>query len=377
MSLSPPPALALDALLSGETDIFRRVDIFEEDGETPFLLDAGYTDGSVTVDASREERRMLDLTLGNPDGAIRHSEQGLWYDKVVKAYRGCHYFDPAWNRVRTWEVQLGEFGIDDIQSQNFPHTIAVKCIDQTAKLIGDKLTASTTFVKNQPIEAIIKTIALNGGISKFLLPVTGQVAGKDFTFEKGTTRWKAITDVAGAYGYEVFFDANGYLVLREYLDPSLSPTSFVFDTDPQRGTIATWGKSTNQSRLYNQIIVYGDTDGATLPVYAVATNNDPSSPTSVQRLRRTKSYEYTSSFITTQEQALDTANKFLKVHSLEEYNLSLSTIVLPWLEANEIIGFEPTDREPLDPTRFLLSNFTVPLGLGAMTPVGKRVQIIG
>lgn len=376
MSLAPPPADALAALLAGVTSVYRRVDIYEEDGETPWLLDVPAADGSVSVDGTRSERRVLDLVLGNPNNAIQHGVDGLWYDKIVKPYRGVYYLDEDGERQR-WEVPLGEFIVDDLTSQNFPHSITVKGRDYTMKLLDDKLTASTTFVAGQPIESLVRTLAVNGGISKFLLPSTGRLTGKDFTFEKGTTRWQAINDLAVAYSYEVFFDANGYLVMREFEDPATSPEVFCFTTDSETGTLVKWTKNTNQARIYNQIIVYGNTDGASLPVHAVAENRDPNSPTSIPRLGRTKSYEYTSSFITETEQAEEVASNFLKVHSLEAYTLGLESLVLPWLDVNEVVGFVVDGQPATDPTRFLMDSFTIPLRLGTMAPQAKRVQIVG
>ena len=354
------------------TEVYRRVDIFEEDGETPFLLDAGFSSGSVTVDSSRDERRMADLVLSNADGSIKHSEEGIWYDKVVKIERGAFYREGGVDKL--WKVQLGEFGIDAVDSQNFPYTIAIKCRDFAAKLLEDEFTTSTTFVKGKKIEDLVRIIATNGSITKFNLPNTGEFSGKDFTFERGVSRWQAITDIVTSIGHEVFFDANGYLTMREIQDPALTPTVFSFKTGPD-GTLASWKKSSNQTRLYNRVVVSGDTDGNSLPIYAVAENTDPNSPTSIPRLRRAKTYKYTSGFFTSQAQAQATADKLLKVVGLEEFAITMDSIVLPWLDAGEIVDFLPEGRPLTDPTRFLLTNFNIPLELGNMNPTAKRVQI--
>jgi len=374
VALAAPPALALAALLGAVTDVYRRVDIYEEDGTTPYLSDVGFTSGQVTIDSAKDERRMLDLVIGNPDGAIKHGTDGLWYDKIIKPYRGCYYLEDGIQKV--WEVQLGEFMIDELTSQNFPHSISVKGRDYTKKMLEDQFTSAVTFPAGRTIESVIDTIAANGFITKRMLPVTGHVLGKDFTFEAQTSRWKACVDIATAYGHELYFDANGYLTLREYQDPTTSPTVFTFTTGAT-GTIASWSKTTNDTRIYNKINVTGSTDGGGLPAHATATNDNPASPTSTVNLKRTKVYNYSSSFIETDEQAQDVADKFLAIHALEEFTLSLQTLVLPWLEAGEIISFEIDDAGPLDPTRFLLSSFAIPLGLGTMSPVGKKVEIIG
>jgi hypothetical protein len=140
------------------------------------------------------------------------------------------------------------------------------------------------------------------------------------------------------------------------------------------GNVESYSKTTRDARLYNHIVVVGGSSD-TIPVSAEAKNTSASSPTSIDKIGA-RVYEYSSSFITTQAQALDVANSLLKIHALEEFELSLSTLVLPWLEVGEIVEFRDPDPNPGDPTRFLLSSFSIPLVLGKMNPVGKRVTMV-
>lgn len=385
---SGPPAAALAAILGPSSQVVRRVDIYEEDATTPWLLDAPLVGGEVSVDSTRDERRHCDLTLGNADRALDNYPGGFWYDKVVKVFRGVRY--PVAGGYSTgaygtgvygvvgdaglWLPQIGEFIIDQIESQNFPHTVAVKGRDYTAKLLEDEFGQATTFVTGTLLEVIIRAIAVNGQIVKMTIPATGISLGKDFSFEAGTSRWKAMTDLAIAYGYELFFDANGYLVMREFRDPVLSPLSFTFGTGAS-GTLANYTKIANQTRLYNAVDVLGQASDRP-PVFATAENQNPSSPTSIGRLRRRKVFRYTSPFIDTTAQAQDVANKFLAIHGLESYELTMGSIVLPWLEASDIVGFDDPAPNLGDPTRFLLSDFTIPLSLTPMSSRGRRVQVV-
>lgn len=365
----PIPPEFLASLLGPSTQIFRRVDIYEVDGTTPWMIDAPTLDGNVSVDMTRDERRMFDLLFDNADSALANYPGGFWYDKVIKVWRGVEL------GIDVWQTQIGEFLIDSIKGQDFPHTIAVTGRDYTAKLMEAEFPAATTFDGSLEVDDVIKSIALNGGITKFNIPAMNQQLGRDFAFEAGTKRWDVIKQIATAFGYVPYFDARGYLVLELQQDPVTSPLIWTFATG-EEGNLVAYRKSTNQTRIYNQVVVTGEAANQ-LPVYAVAENHEPSSPTSIENLGRVKSYRYTSSFLNTEAQCLDVATRFLWIHALESFDVDFESIVLPWLDVGGITGFVDPNPAPGDPDRFLLSSFTLPMGLGPMTGNARRVTVVG
>lgn len=276
----------------------------------------------------------------------------------------------------TWETQIGEFVIDSISEDHFPNVIKVNGRDYTKKCLTSKFVVATAYDSGTPIENAIRAIAQAAGISKFILPLTGKTLAKQYVFERGMERWNAMKEIAGAYGYELFFDPSGYLVMREFLDPVTAPLAYTLDTG-QYGNLVSYTKSVNDTRIYNHIVVTGESAEESIPpVWATAKNEEPSSPTRIAKLGD-RVYQYTSSFITTTAQAQDVANKFLKIHALEEFDLSFASIALPWLEVGEIVEFIDPDPSEGQPTRFLMTNLTLPLGIGAMSGNAKRVSVVG
>jgi hypothetical protein len=372
--ITPPSASIESNLLGPSAQITRRIEIYEADGitlwagidnDTPRLV----TGGAVSVDGTRDERRSLDLTLDNLDSALRPTPGGFWYDKILKVYRGITI------PTESYEVQVGEFMIDRITAANFPRTIKITARDYAKKLMLNKFTQDIIYTAGSTLEQLVQDIAASGGITKFVMPVTGVTIGKDFPFTHGTSRWDAVKQIADSYGYEVFFDNQGYFTMRAYQDPVSSPTVYTFETG-QFGNLVSYDRSTDDSRMYNHVAVYGgSTDGTVAPVFAEAINTEPTSPTNVAKIGD-RLYEYASEFITTVAQAQDVANKFLSVHALESYELSFQSIVFPWLEANTIIEFIDPDAAPEDPTRFLMDTFTIPLDLSPMSATAKRVTIV-
>lgn len=366
--MSAPPQEVLDAILAPVTQVTRRVDIYEADNKTPWALDVPATEGSVSVDHTRAERRSLELTIKGIDSDFSASPGNIWYDKVIRVTRGVVV------NGEPWETRIGTFLIDSMSEPRFPKTISLTCRDFSKKLLKSKFAYPTLFEQGESLENVIKAIAINAGIEDFILPNTNQTLGREFLFDSGEERWNAIKDLATAYNYEVFFDPRGALVMREFRDPLLDPTIFTFETG-RGGSLVDWEKSSSDARIYNHIAVSGEGTNQ-LPVYAEARNTAPTSPTRIELLGE-RTYEYASSFIETVGQAEDVAQSMLKMRALEEYDLSLDSVVIPWMEAGEIVEFLDPNATESDPTRFLLSSFDIPLGLEAMTSVAKRVTFVG
>lgn len=292
---------------------------------------------------------------------------------LARAFDWLNPFVP----LADWETQIGEFMIDKISEDHFPHLVKVTGRDYTKKCLNSKFEQATQFNGGQQLETLVGAISANAGIYKKVLPVTGITVGKSFMYERGTERWKAIVEIANAYNYDVYFDGQGYLRMTVIEDPATTQSSMTFRTGPLVGNLSTYSKSTNDSRIYNHVLVTGDPgDGSTLPPSAEAKNTDPNSPTNIDQIGD-RLYQYASSFIATTEQAQAVADSFLAVHALEEFQLDLTGVVLFWMDVGEIVTWIDPSPAPGDPTRFLLSNITIPLTLGPMSATALRVTNVG
>lgn len=377
-----PSDEVIAALIDGTVRVRRRAEIYESDASTPFDIvrwDARLAGGSVTVDRSRDERRMLDMTLENKDRALRLDPMsGFWYDKIIKVFWGIKYFDSL-GMPKAWESQIGEFMIDRIDEDRFPHAMKVTGRDYTKICLKSKIKNSLQFPLGTPIENIVKALAANCGIKKFALPTTGQSYSLDIVFERGTERWNVMKKVADSIGYEVFFRGDGHLTMRPYPDPLLSPLSWIFRGGTADGTLINYSRSSNDSRIFNHVIVVGATTTVgqfNTTIFAEAINDDANSPTRVSRLGDRVDF-IQNDFFTERAQADAFARRRLRIGALEEYEVNFESLIIPWLEASDIVDVDDSGGSVYVPSRFLLSNFTFPLSLGPMTANGKRVTIVG
>jgi hypothetical protein len=382
-SVGLPPDDVIDALIAGVLRVRRRVEIYESDGVTPFAItnwNARLVDGEVTVDRERDERRMCDITLDNTDNALELDPyNGFWYDKILKVFWGIKYYNAVGNEL-FWETQIGEFMIDKIEESAFPHVVKIVGRDYTKKCLVSKLKNSQTYTQYTPVEQIIKSLAENCGVKKFALPYTGEGFALDTVFERGIERWNVMKQLADAIGYELFFRGDGYLTMRPYGDPTLSPVSWIFNTSSLDGTLVDYSRSSNDSRIKNHIIVVGASttslDGFSQSAFGEAINTDPASPTRVGRIGDRVDI-IQSDYITDSGQAQAMAEQRLRVSALEEFDINFSSLIIPWLEAGDIVDIVNPRESVYVPRRFLLANYNFPLSLGPMTGTGRRVTIVG
>jgi hypothetical protein len=380
-------------LTGGLVRISRRVEIYESDAITKFNIpnwNKRLLDGSITVDRDRDEKRTCDFTFDNTDKALKDDPfNGFWYDKILKCIWGIRYYDETVNKWRRWETQLGEFMIDRIDSDRFPNEVKIVGRDYAKKCIVSRLPNTMTFPVGSVVEDIISALAANAGIAKFAMPSTGQAYTRDLVFTRGTERWEVMKQLADVIGYEVFFRADGKLTMQPYPDPSLSPLAWSFTQDAG-GTLIKYSKSSNDSQVFNHIFVTGATLGGEASelggavtgntvsqvIFAEAKNIDLGSPTRISRIGD-RVLPYESDLFTTTAQAQAYADTMLRISSLEEYSMSFEALVLPWLDASQIIEIKQPEDDLYTPNRFLLSSFTIPMALGPMTGTARRVTVVG
>lgn len=378
-----PPQEVINALIAGVVKIRRRAEIYLVDGVTPFDIpnwDSRLSSGSVDVDGTRDERRMVDLMLDNSDRALNlNPYNGFWYDKIIKTFWGIEY--RGIGGLARWETQVGEFMIDNISEDRFPYLCHVTGRDYTKKCLISGITNSLTFTAGTPIETIITALAANSGVMKFRMPFTGYSYQDDVVFDTGTARWVIIKNVADTIGYEVYFTPDGYLTMRPYQDPTTSPLVFTFNTDKITGTLNDYKRQSDDSLIKNHCIVIGasvtDDAGITTTAFGEAINNDPSSPTSVGRLQSDRLDVFTSDVLTATADCQALAQTRLRVMGLDEFSIDFSSLVIPYIDANDIIDVTNSDEGDFVPTRFLFSNYKLQLGLGPMTGNAKRVVLAG
>lgn len=285
----------------------------------------------------------------------------------------------SYAQLREWEIQLGEFMIDRIAHDHFPHVMKVTGRDYTKKLMRTKFRDSLTFVAGTPIDVLVRALCANAGLTKFMLDSEDAALGVDMTFARGDDRWKAIKDCCVATGTEVFFNSTGHIVTRPFKDPVTSPATMKLSMSEEDANLTALSIESNDTSMYNVVVVTSEnSDGLSSGTFfqGVAINDQPTSPTRVSRLGEI-TYPYTTSVAASDEDCAIIAQNLLSVMALEEFSLNFGALVYPWADAGDIVTFENPEDEIQVPDRYLLTSVTIPLSLAPMDGVAKRVSIVG
>lgn len=364
--------------------------------ETVTSAIAGTPVATVTADAIVVSRKTVGTTTSSVTASASISSAGgKWFNLHMPYWGNTTLLDSngieiskllgnvvRWMRgsgsIKTWTTQVGEFCIDGINNDRLPTLAKITARDYVKKCSLSKIENPVIFAAGTILKTLISSLASNSGVTKQKLDLMGGITlGSDISFDRGTPRWQIMQEAAKAYNFELFFDGDGYLVSRNFLDPTLGKIDYVFKTG-DGGNVSTLARGTNDSRIYNHIVVYGDPPSGEqrLPYVASATNTTIGSPTAISRIGD-RYYSYASTFFTSQQQCQDYANRLLKLHALESYELSFTAINYPWVEVGEIAQILDPNANPSDPDRYLFDTATIPLMLGPMSGTGKRVTMVG
>ena len=289
-------------------------------------------------------------------------------------------FDWLWDYMpyREWETPLGMFQIDNMKTQSFPNQLSLSARDFTKKCLGSKLESNMSFDMNTKVNDLLVALAANAGITRIKLDAnSSDIIGTKIDAPRGTERWTLMTDAANFIKHDIYFDLDGFLTSSPWPDPTLGSPLASFKTGAQ-GNLASFDRSTNDSRIYNHIIVTGtqaSDDPFSLGYYGEAINDNPSSPTRRGRIGD-RTYFYTSSFFTSDAQCQAHAQALMGQTAFEQYELNLASFVYPWVDAGIVIDFQEPDNIIIDPIRFVASTMTMPLDLSLMTASAKRILFI-
>lgn len=272
-----------------------------------------------------------------------------------------------------YECQIGEFISTGLgHASESGDTISVSCVDYTRRMQNSKLAAATMFTEKDRLEDVVRNVASNAHIRKFNLPGNGEHIQAEVMFESDTTRWDIVVKLCHEAGYDVFFDGEGRLTMRVMRDPAEDAPTLTLKSG-LGGNLVSRQLTSSDAELFNHVIVLGETDNEQgPPIIGEAKNEDPNSPASIQNIGPRVRIE-TMSTITERPKAQEMARTLLGVSSLEEFELSFSSVFFPWIEPGEVLEYRDETRSHWGATRYMITALDFPLNLEPMSGTGKRI----
>lgn len=197
---------------------------------------------------------------------------------------------------------------------------------------------------------------------RYVLPVSSKTAPVDQPWDVGTPWITVANDMLHAVGcYNHWFDNDGILRSR-LLDDGATRTPDVVYAAGDGFIVPPADEDVEDTRFANQVVVVVNNPDRE-PLVAVATNNDPDSPTSTVALGMTITKRLTGDRAADQETLQTLANHELSQSSSFYRRLTLNTLVDPRRAPNEV--YEVTLPGASDAERWYCRGWTLDLRTGA------------
>lgn len=288
--------------------------------------------GEVVIDRDARVRRQasLEVAFSLADGVTRDVVRELPYGGTCAIERGITYADGTNERV-----QLGLFRVDSVAWSELAGAATLTLSDRMAQIQDEPFVTPFAAGGLKPSDAIVAAVQAVYG-SSILYHVETTPAAEptlaDVLYEED--RASAITDLAAAADAWAYFDHLGDLLIRPRSHaPALAWT---IDAGPD-GVLTGAEETLDRSSVRNGVSVRGQADASSPPIYALATNDDPSSPTRWGGPFGRVALISSSTSITTQAQADATAAALLRLRLGLSRTVTLTAVPNPALEPDDEI----------------------------------------
>jgi hypothetical protein len=321
--------------------------------------------GTVTLSGSADIRGSASVTVDGTEDAWPLDNDDLLtpYGNELFIRRGIDFG----NGTVEW-VSLGYFRIDDVTQKGYNYPITLTCFDRMVGIIEARLLTPVQFVVGTLVGDIVSTLVLEV-YPNATIEWDDDTDGESITRAQiaEEDRFGFLSDLITSYGKIMYFDYRGILVIE---DVPQDDTPVFNVNSGAGGVLIDINRSRTREGVYNAVVVNGEGADTTQPIFAIVTDNDPTSPTNYNgRFGKVPRF-YVSTFITTNDQALRTAQSLLIQTIGLPYSVNFDTIVNPALEPYDPIGLITGANRELH----ILDTIEVPLEARRPMTANTRVR---
>ena len=343
--------------------VYAYVDVVSPTQETRRLV---AVDGSVTVDRTAQFRRSANIKAVDVDGTfVPDGNTGILtpFGTEVRPYRGVKYSDG------TIEVYpLGVFRLSRVTAVESGSAsgqagiqFTLEMYDRSRTVSRDKFTTNYTVPQGTNVIAAIKIIlGRTFPDLQYDTIATTLTTPAPMVFNASDDPWAACTTLAQSIGCEIYFNADGWLVVAPPTDIDALPSPDFTYIENQSCTMTDLQAVYADEPGFNGVIVTGASPSSeAAPVRAEAWDLEPSSPTYRLGPYGEVPQFVSNSTITTVAAAQAMADSLLRAQIGFASQLQISAWVNPAFEAGDVIQVE---RMAMHVTGlYTVDAFTVPL----------------
>lgn len=301
-------------------------------------IDVPVVGGQVRIDRDARVRRQgtLEVAFSLDDQTARDTVRELPFGGYAVIERGIRFADGSVERV-----QLGHFRIESVAWDELQGEASLTLADRFAQVQDEPFLTPYAPAGLKPSDAAVAIVQQVFGTSiayHVLTTPASEPAIQDTVYEED--RAQAVGDLASSVDAEVMFDHLGDFVIRPR-GGSVLPVWTVDAGD--RGAMIAASETLDRSTVRNGVLVRGQPSAEAAPIYALAINDDPASPTRWAGPFGKVALISSSTAVQTQAQADATAASLLNLRLGASRTLALQALPNPALEPDDVIALVHAD----------------------------------
>lgn len=335
------------------------------------------TGGNVQVDRTADVRRRLNCSVVDPNGDLTPKTAASIltpYGTELRAYRGVKYtsgvLSGSFEVVPLGVFRLSKATVRD-QVGGSPD-IQLEAYDLSRTISRAKFEdVYTVATGTNLVQAIKDIVTRTFPDMQFDTTATSMTATSPLVFDANSDPWQAAQTIATSAGMEVFFTATGRCKVAPPVDIDHLPAPAWTYIEGSNCTMLDLSVIFTDDPGFNGVILVGESPDGTAPaVRSVQWDKEPSSPTYYLGPYGKVPMFVTDSTITTQADADNAAiaqlNQILGFSS----QLSVTAMVNPALDANDVIQVERTRSGVAG--KYAIDGLTIPLDAAGTMPLTLR-----
>lgn len=319
------------------------------------------------VNVQEDGERLARVTIVDPDGKhIPESFQSdFWFGREFQVYRGIIYEDGTFENIR-----LGIFRIHELKvtTNNNNRVMTIRGRDRSDKVRRARFTDVYQIAAGTNVGTAVRTLLEQAGISDFNFTPISSVTTKR-AYQRGGDRWAAAQEIATAAGYMLYFDADGIANMQVIPNANTRATDWEYKDEEGAYPILALERTGTDDRIYNHIIVTGESDKAV--VRAEASDTVAGSPTSIANFGDVPFFKVVAA-TTAQADAQRLADRILQQSIRGTEQVVLTIIPNPAMEINDVVYIR--DALSKVDANYVVSFFSVPFERGETMTVTTNLR---
>jgi hypothetical protein len=331
----------------------------------------------VSIDRTADVRRRCTITIVDDTGKYspRSASDLLTPTGTeITVYRGVKYPSGIEEVVAVGVFRLSKATITDTTSSIGTPGVVLEGYDRSRTVQRDKFTEPWTVAEGTNIVDAIKAIlARTFPDLQYDAVTTSLVATAPMVYDTSNDPWQACTNLASGIGCEIFFAADGSVVIAPPVDVDHLPAP---DWDFVEGNgcqMLGLNVVYTDEPGYNGVVLTGESTGdENPPVRSVVWDEEPTSPTYHLGPYGEVPMFVTNSVVTTQADADSVAQAMLNSTIGITSQLSITALVNPALDANDTV--QVTRAKSGIAGKYAIDSLTIPMTAAETATVNLRAK---